>query len=70
MRTIVAAVARASVGLSLLAATLFHLWDGRTLLAAEWIRHGDEYVVTLRDGTTVILRQQEVRQVGPAGEEP
>ena len=50
----------------LLAAAIFQLWDGRTLLATEFIRHGDEYVVTLPDGSTVILRQQEVRDVQPA----
>ena len=50
----------------LLAATIFRLWDDRALVATEWIQHGDEYVVTLHDGTTVILRQQDVREVAPA----
>ncbi|MBI2528330.1 MAG: hypothetical protein HYV93_20410 [Candidatus Rokubacteria bacterium] len=33
--------------LALLAAALLHLWDGRTLPVQEWLRRGDEYVVTL-----------------------
>lgn len=55
---------------ALLAAALFHLWDGRTLDVGEFIRHGDEYVVTLRDGRTLILRQAEVREIAPARDEP
>jgi len=51
---------------ALLVATIFRLWDGRVLEAVEWIRHGEEYVITLRDGTTLILRQQEVREVRQA----
>ncbi len=68
MRGIVAAGRRWGC-LLLLAATVFHLRDGRTLVAKDWIRHGDEYVVTLRDGTVVILRQQEVRELEPAGDD-
>jgi hypothetical protein len=55
--------------LALVATALFHLWDGRTLQVKEWIRHGDEYVVTLADGTTLVLREQEVKEVVP-GEKP
>ncbi len=55
--------------LLLLAAAVFRLWDGQTLIATGWVQHGDEYVVTLRDGTTVILRQQEVRELDPAGDD-
>lgn len=42
---------------------VFHLADGSRLEVAEWIRHGDEYVVTLPSGETRILRQSEVRSV-------
>lgn len=49
--------------LALLVAATFHLWDGRVLEVTEWIRHGEEYVVTLRDGSTLVVRQQEVREV-------
>ena len=55
--------------LALLAAVLFRLWDGRTLEVKEWLKHGDEYVVTLADGTTLILREREVKEVVP-GEAP
>ena len=68
MRGIVAA-ARAWGGPPLLAATVFHLPDGRTLVAKDRIAHGDECVVTLRDGTVGILRQQEVRELEPAGDD-
>lgn len=56
--------------LALLAAALFQLWDGRMLPAQEWLRHGDEYVVTLGDGSTLILREQEVKDVQLAGPGP
>ncbi|OGL20588.1 MAG: hypothetical protein A3F92_09215 [Candidatus Rokubacteria bacterium RIFCSPLOWO2_12_FULL_71_22] len=68
MRAIVAAGRRTLV--ALLAATILRLWDGRTLEAVEWIRHGEEYVVTLRDGTVLILRAQEVREVEPPPRPP
>ena len=49
----------------LLAAAVFRLWDGRTLEAVDWVRHGEEYVVTLSDGRVLILREQHVREVMP-----
>jgi len=49
--------------LALLVAATFHLWDGRVLEVTEWIRHGEEYVVTLRDGRTLVVRQQELREI-------
>ena len=55
--------------LALLAAAIFQLWDGRSLEVKEWLRHGDEYVVTLTDGRVLILRQQEVREIAPQGSE-
>jgi len=67
VKRIVAAAARGALALAVLAATVFHLRDGRTLVAVDWIRHGDEYVVTLREGTTIIVRQQDVRELEPAG---
>ena len=51
--------------LAFLAAALFQLWDGRTLPVQEWLRHGDEYVVTLGDGSVLILREQEVKAIVP-----
>jgi hypothetical protein len=51
----------------LLAAALFRLWDGRVLEVEQWITHGDEYVVTLGDGNTLIVPQREVREIVPAG---
>jgi hypothetical protein len=51
------------------AAMLFHLRDGRVVAAAEWLRHGDEYVVTAQDGRVLILRQQEIREMVPARSE-
>ena len=51
--------------LALLAATIFQLWDGRELEVKEWLRHGDEYVVTLSDGRVLILRAPEVRRLLP-----
>lgn len=59
-----------AMGRALLAAALFHLWDGRTLQAIEWVRHGEEYVVTLSDDSVLILRAQEVREVIPRAGHP
>lgn len=55
--------ARVACALVLLGAAVFHLWDGRRLEVGEWIRHGDEYVVTLASGEMQILRQSEIRRV-------
>jgi hypothetical protein len=48
---------------ALVLAAIFHLWDGRTLEVREYLQHGDEYVVTLPDGSMRIVRQAEVREV-------
>lgn len=65
------AVLRATLGrlgglaAALAAAALFHLWDGRVLEVRQWLVHGDEYVVTLADGGTLIVRASEVREIVP-----
>ncbi len=58
-----------ATALALLAAAIFHLWDGKALPATGWVAHGDEYVLTLEDGAVLILRQREVREIVP-GEQP
>jgi hypothetical protein len=53
----------------LLAAALFRFWDGRVLEVEQWIAHGDEYVVTLPDGKSLIVPQREVREIVSGSQE-
>lgn len=48
---------------------MIRLWDGATLEVSDWMRHGDEYVVTLPGGEVRVLRQQDIREIVPEGDE-